>query len=273
MTALVLLGMEKRILRRRKLFLPTGWLHFLDGGAINDEAPLRNGVPPVLFLHGWALSSALFSDSLACLSVHRRVIGLDWPGFNRSSASVANWHYENYAQAIEAFVDQLGLTHYHLVGHSTGGAIAIVLAARCSEHIRSLTLIDSVGLPLKSFWQVFGRKLWEIPAQFVAMPNVRIHLKLLLTALFNFVFRAANTYHCMKLPLYVDLSGYLALVRVPTLAVWGENDGMVPLHMGQQLTSKIPGASLLVLPHAYHEWSALQPELFARVVESFIAQH
>jgi pimeloyl-ACP methyl ester carboxylesterase len=253
--------------QHRKLLLPTGWHHFLDSGAINGDAP------PVLFLHGWALSSALFSDSLACLSVHRRVIGLDWPGFNRSSIAVANWQYEDYAQAIETFANQLGLDRYHLVGHSTGGAIAIVLAARRPERIRSLTLIDSAGIPLKSFWRVLWRKLLEIPAQFVAMPNVRIHLKLASTALFNFVFRAANAYHCMQLPLYADISGYLPLVRAPTLAVWGENDRLVPLSMGQQLTSKIAGASLLLLPRAYHEWSALQPEVFARVVESFVTQH
>ncbi|MBN1890509.1 MAG: alpha/beta fold hydrolase [Thermoflexales bacterium] len=254
------------MLLHRKLLLPTGWLHFLDGGA-------THGAPAVLFLHGWALSSALFSDSLACLSAHRHVIGLDWPGFNGSSASVANWQYEDYAQAIEAYVDQLGLAPYHLVGHSTGGAIAIVLATRCPDNVRSLTLIDSAGIPLKSFWRVLWRKLLEIPAQFVAMPNVRIHLKLASTALFNFVFRAANAYHCMQLPLYADISGYLPLVRVPTLAVWGENDCLVPLSMGQQLTSKIPGASLLVLPRAYHEWSALQPKVFARVVENFVTQH
>lgn len=251
----------------KKLRLPTGWLHYLDGGDSHNDAP------PVLFLHGWALSSSLFSDSLERLSMHRRVIGLDWPGFNRSSGSVVNWQYEDYASVIETFVDELGLAQYHVAGHSTGGAIAAVLATRRPAQVRSLILIDSAGIRLESFWRVFRRKAMEIPAQFVAKPHIRIHSKIIFSALFNFVFRATNTYHCMKLPLYHDLSEHLSQISIPSLVIWGENDGMVPLVIGKQLAEKIPGASLLVLPDAYHEWSALKPELFAQVVERFVAQH
>lgn len=255
------------VLQRRKLRVPVGWLHYLDSGATRPD------VAPVLFLHGWALSSALFYDSLACLAAGRRVIGLDWPGFNTSAGAVAHWGYAHYAQVIEAFVDALGLPPYHLVGHSTGGAIAIVLAARKPEQLRSLTLMDSAGLPLRSFWRVLGRKAAEIPAQWVAMPRVRLHLKLFFTALYNCVFRAVNTYHCMQLPLHVDLSSYLPQVHTPSLVIWGENDRMVPLCLGQQLARGLPGARLVVLPRAYHEWSVLQPELFARLVEGFVVHH
>jgi len=113
----------------------------------------------------------------------------------------------------------------------------------------------------------------EIPAQFMAMPYLRRHLQLLLTVLYNFIFRAVNTYHCMQLPLYTNLSAYLSRIRAPSLVVWGEHDGMVPIALGRQLAKNICGATWLALPNAYHEWSLLQPKLFACVVEDFISQH
>ncbi len=254
-------------LHPKRLYLPGGWLYYLEGG----EA--ENARTPALFLHGWALSSALFQDGLECLAAHRRVIGLDWPGFNRSLWSVSHWRYEDYARVIGTFVTRLGLSHYHLVGHSTGGGIAIACAAQYPDQVRSLTLVDSVGIPLASFWRVLGRKILEIPAQFITTPRIRLHLKLWLTALFNFSFRTVNIWHCMQLPLYVDQSSSLSLLRVPSLVVWGENDGMVPLVLGRQIATSILGAQWMVLPRCYHEWCMLHPQLFAQIVESFISQY
>jgi pimeloyl-ACP methyl ester carboxylesterase len=249
----------------KRLHLPGGWLHYFEGGA-------HHSTTPILFLHGWALAADLFREGLALLAVQRRVIGLDWPGFNGSDWSVAGWRYEDYAGVIAAFADSLALPPYHLVGHSTGGGIAIACAVCYPKQVRSLTLIDSVGIPLTSFWRVLGRKLLEIPAQFIAMPHLEMHGKLVRTVLFNWVFRAANTYHCMQLPLYADEQPYLARLRAPCLVVWGERDGMVPLALGRCLAQAIPGAQWLVLPWCYHEWSILQPQLFARIVANFIGQ-
>lgn len=96
-----------------------------------DGGPADPSRPPLVFLHGWGLAAYPFAEGLQLLARPRRVVAPDLPGFNQSRCRTLGWGYAEYALAIHDLAQALGLGAFHLAGHSTGGGIAITLAARC----------------------------------------------------------------------------------------------------------------------------------------------
>ncbi len=237
---------------------------YLEGGAQHREAL------PLVFLHGWALAGYSFRDGLELLAQRRRVIAPDLPGFHHSLCSTAGWSYDDHARAVWALTQALGLSRFHLAGHSTGGGIAVALAADFPESVASLMLIDSAGVPLGSFWKVLAAKLVEQPAQAWATGLARQHGPLITSFLYDIFLRPANTYHTARLPLKLDVRPQMARVQAPCQLVWGDRDRTLPLALGRELAAALPGAELKILPRSHHEWSALRPDWLRQVVEDFI---
>lgn len=100
---------------------------------------------PVLLLHGFGadLNSWMFTQP--ALADGRRVIALDLPGHGGSAKNVADGHAA-LVDAVQAALDALDLARVHLVGHSLGGALAALLAARRPDRIATLSLIAPAGL-------------------------------------------------------------------------------------------------------------------------------
>ncbi len=237
---------------------------YLEGGAENHAAL------PLVFLHGWGLAAYTFRDGLERMARHRRIVAPDLPGFHHSLCSTAGWSYDDFARALWALAQALGLARFHLAGHSTGGGVAVALAAGFPEAVASLTLIDSAGVPLGSASKVLANKLVEQPVQAWASRFAPQHWPLFTSFSYNMLLCWRSARHTARLPLHHDLRPQLARVRAPCQLVWGENDRAIPLALGRKLAAALPSAPLKILPGAYHEWSVLCPDQLAHVVEEFI---
>ena len=99
----------------------------------------------VLLVHGYGgdRNSWLFLQEP--LAAKYRVYALDLPGHGTSAKDVGDGSTGVLADAVVAVLDALGATRAHLVGHSMGGAVALVVAARDPARIASLTLIAPSG--------------------------------------------------------------------------------------------------------------------------------
>jgi len=96
---------------------------------VNDLNP--RGKNPILFLHGWPLSHQMFEYQYnTLLREGYRCIGMDMRGFGYSDKPLSGYGYSRLADDVQAVISALGLTGVTLVGHSTGGAIAIRYMAR-----------------------------------------------------------------------------------------------------------------------------------------------
>lgn len=95
--------------------------------------------PPVVLLHQTPRSWDEYREVLPLLGRTHRAIAMDTIGFG-ASAPLAEHSIENYAAAVVAFLDALGLRRTALVGHHTGGVVAIEVAARAPERIEALVL-------------------------------------------------------------------------------------------------------------------------------------
>lgn len=105
------------------------------------------GSKTILFLHGWPGDHNLFEYQFDVLpKAGYRCIGLDMRGFGKSDKPWHGYNYDRLADDVRAVIDALQLQNITLLGHSTGGAIAIRYMARHSGHgVSKLVLCDAAA--------------------------------------------------------------------------------------------------------------------------------
>ena len=110
---------------------PYGQVHYRDTG---------RGIPLVL-CHQAPQTSKQFTNVYEPL--HRRgfrVIGVDSPGFGESDPTPFVPTVEDWAAAIPAVLDHLGLDKVHVLGHHTGGMVATEVALQFPERVDKLII-------------------------------------------------------------------------------------------------------------------------------------
>lgn len=107
---------------------------------------------PVLALHGWLDNAASFSR-LAPLMAGCHTVAIDMPGQGLTSHRFPQGSYNLWDDLLDllALADQLGWQRFHLLAHSRGAMIALLLAAVAPERVVSLNLLDGIfPLPVKA---------------------------------------------------------------------------------------------------------------------------
>jgi pimeloyl-ACP methyl ester carboxylesterase len=101
----------------------------------------------VLLLHGKNFDSSYWAETVAFLRrTGYRVIVPDQIGFNKSSKPIRTYAFADLAANTLALADSLGLSAFDLIGHSTGGMLAVHLAAKHPGRVEKLILEDPIGL-------------------------------------------------------------------------------------------------------------------------------
>jgi len=127
----------------------TRWV-YLEGGKENG--------PPLVLLHGYGGSYADWLLATKYLTGNFRVIIPDLPGWGASTRLPdANYGYPEQVDRLHGFVNALHLGEIALAGHSMGGAIAGLYAAKYPKDVAALALVDSAGVSFKE--NAFVREL------------------------------------------------------------------------------------------------------------------
>ncbi|TCQ80319.1 pyruvate dehydrogenase E2 component (dihydrolipoamide acetyltransferase) [Ochrobactrum sp. BH3] len=100
---------------------------------------------PIVLIHGFAADLNSWRGLFAGASLGHPILALDLPGHGNSPRVVPE-SIDDIAAAVEATLSAFGVASCLLVGHSLGGAVATVTAARGVVDVRSLLLISSGGL-------------------------------------------------------------------------------------------------------------------------------
>jgi pimeloyl-ACP methyl ester carboxylesterase len=117
---------------------PYGQVHYQDTG---------EGRPLVL-LHQAPMSARQYDsvyEKLAARGI--RAIGVDMPGFGMSDATDFTPRIEDYATAIPAVLDHLGIDRADILGHHTGALVATEVALQFPDRI--INLVMNGPVPLK----------------------------------------------------------------------------------------------------------------------------
>jgi pimeloyl-ACP methyl ester carboxylesterase len=116
---------------------------------------------PVLLLHGWPDSAALWRNQIPVLVAHGfRVIAPDTRGFGRSSRpqEVAAYARANAVADVTGVLDALGIQTAHVVGHDWGAAVAWLMAMLHPDRVIRMVIISvpHPGVPLTLRQQEMG---------------------------------------------------------------------------------------------------------------------
>lgn len=116
----------------RRDYVDTSWgqLHIATAGSGE----------PVILLHQTPRSWDEYREVLPMLGRRFRAIAVDTPGMGASDVSPLGHSVVAYARAVLDMLDALGIGSCHLVGHHTGGVIAVEVAARAPERVDRLVL-------------------------------------------------------------------------------------------------------------------------------------
>jgi pyruvate dehydrogenase E2 component (dihydrolipoamide acetyltransferase) len=102
--------------------------------------------PQVLLLHGFGADHLSWLANQQALATEGTVCALDLPGHGESAMDVSDGTVATLADKIAALLDRVGLRDIHVIGHSLGGGVALLLAETRPDLVASLVLIASAGL-------------------------------------------------------------------------------------------------------------------------------
>ena len=237
---------------------------------------LRGGSgPPLIFLHG-ASGHVGWLPFLDRLSSNFDVLAPEHPGFGSSDDPPWLDRPADLAYFYLDLIEALGLERVHLMGTSLGGWIAAELAVRNTARLASLTLIGAVGITAAGgpVDDMFRMSVEENARRFYFDPErVRRRLETIAAADPRLLVRNRSTVVRLAYPHFAnpELAKWLHRVDVPTLLVWGENDGLVPPRFGEAYRERIPDAKLVVIPQAGHAAFEERPDAFLAAFEGFLA--
>ncbi len=245
-------------------------VHYFQGGSGS----------PIVLVHGLGGRAEDWANLMPLLvRNHHRVYALDLPGYGRSDwPRNASYSIAEESQAVEAFMDHLHLAHADLAGWSMGGWIAMQVALDQPQRIRRLVVFDSAGITFKLNWNTalfepntpeklreLDNLLWPTPAP--AVPGFIQH------AIFRYVDR-----HGWVVRRNMDsmltgkalLDNKLGALKMPMLIVWGQQDHLLPVSIGEQIHRDVPQSELEIFVGCGHLGPEQCAGRMAPVVNGFL---
>jgi pimeloyl-ACP methyl ester carboxylesterase len=239
---------------------------------------------PVLLIMGLGYTSHMWHRTRPVLAQHYQTIVLDNRGVGRSGVPPGPYPIALMALDAAAVLDAAGAESAHIFGVSMGGMIAQEFARQYPKRVRSLVLgCTAAGGPtavradaeatqmLMTRDKMTPEQAIEAPVPFIydsATPRERIEEDLAIRRpwLPRPEAYTAQLQGIIAWEAYSRLSG----IAAPTLVIHGENDRLVPPANGKLIAERIPGAKLVMIPHASHLFTTDQPEAAHRAILKFL---
>ncbi|MBP2180842.1 alpha/beta fold hydrolase [Amycolatopsis magusensis] len=258
-----------------------------------------------VYVHGLGGSSTNWTDLSALLAPFAGGIAVDLPGFGFSEPPAEfDFGLNSHAALLAEFIDGLGKGPVHLLGNSMGGAIALLVAARRPDLVRTLTLI-SPAMPDR---RLDYRRLSDPRMALAYLPFVGKRVRQALAALgpeerarqvIKLCFANADAFPAQRLAELAEehnaraefawaapamarstfgifrawfsrgpesLWAAAEKVSAPSLVVWGEKDRVISVRRASRTATLMPRARLLVLPRTGHVAQMERPNTVAKAV-------
>jgi pimeloyl-ACP methyl ester carboxylesterase len=248
------------------------------------EAPVADGSPPPLYLHG------VPTNSDEWLGVLARTGGLapDLPGFGRSGkAGNLDYTIDGYADFIERYLDLVSVDRISLLVHDWG-SVGLAFAQRHPERITRLIVINAVPLLPGYRWHRTAR-LWRTPllgelamgattravmrfSTREARPGREPMPDAWLDTVFDHFDQGTQRailrlYRSSPSDVLTAAGARLQTLTMPSLVVWGQADPYIPARFARAFAQALPDAELLELPDAGHWPWFDRPDVLDRVAD------
>jgi pimeloyl-ACP methyl ester carboxylesterase len=245
---------------------------------IDLELEKRGRGEPLLLLYGeeGLEPEAPFVDELA---KNYEVLIPSPPGFGTSERPDWVSSVDDLAYIYLDLIEKLGVKKAPVLGFSFGGWLAAEIATKDDSFMAKLVLVAPYGIKaggpldrdIADFWSLHPsdvlKRKWHDVAKgkrdFPSMPEEKLTI----------VARNVESLARFAWEPYMHnpkLKRRLHRIKVPTLLIWGENDGIVAPAYGKAYADLIPGATFKTVPNAGHYPHLEQPQIFMKHLSEFL---
>jgi 3-oxoadipate enol-lactonase len=259
----------------------------LDGTSLyyEDTGPGSTG-QTIAFSHGLLWTTEMFAPQVAALRGRYRCISWDHRGQGKSGTDHREcigmelvWH-----DAVR-LLERIAPEPVHFCGLSMGGFVAMRMAARRPDLVRSLILLETSADPepvenigryrlLTRVTRLFGPRIVKNQIAAIMLgKTVRADRsrRAELDAFVDIMSRRRDVWRAVNG--VVDRAGVLhelARITAPTLVAVGEEDIATPRSKAERIVAAVAGAKLVTIPRAGHSSPVEQPELVTAAIEDFL---
>jgi len=235
---------------------------------------------PIIFLHGVGSDKRVWAPQLTHFARSRRAVAFDYPGYGESEFA-ANATRDDFAATILAALDAMGIELAHICGLSLGGVVAIAIHHLAPWRCASLIIADSFAVhpdgqgihdrSVAASRAMTMRELAEARSGVLlgsaATDELRSEVIETMAAIDPAAYRLGAAAVWLA-----DQRDRAAAIGVPTLVLVGDEDGITPPALSEELTSLISNSRLVQVAAAGHLANAEQPAAFNQAIESFLSE-
>jgi pimeloyl-ACP methyl ester carboxylesterase len=262
-----------------------------------EMGPERADAPTLVLLHGLGSNARdNWGAVMPALAATHRVLALDQLGFGGSAKPIVDYSIQLWVDTLGEFLREKHVGRFTLVGESLGGWIAAQYAIQALQGIAAdpafalpkpaqLVLCDAAGrratmaqlfapppagartppaVSLAGVKQSVGAVFYK--ARVPQADDLRASLA------WNLDKDDGWTVHSVSNPALLDeaVDGQLDAIRIPTLLIWGEHDGLIPVADGRWYAAGIAGSKLMLIPETAHVPMTEAPDAFLKVLQPFL---
>jgi pimeloyl-ACP methyl ester carboxylesterase len=252
---------------------------------------------PILLIPGLGLDHNYYRLATPTFARAMTVYAIDPRGIGESTKSRPPYSVEAWADDFAALIEGLGQGPIHVLGTSLGGAMALALAVRAPELVKTLTVVGAFSELDRAAVLNFGLRsrliehlgmseevadymgLWTMSREFVNSDDGYAQMKANQAIIkrnsadlyLAFVQSVLAWARCLPGQEHeAKFTGELAKIRARTLVIGSANDQLIPLRLSEKIAENIPGAKLHVMPDGGHIPFVEKPEEVTRIVLDFI---
>ena len=243
----------------------------------------RANGPAIVFSNSLGSDRRIWDEVAGLLGGRYRIVTYDSRGHGLTDAPAGPYSIAGLADDLLALADTAGLEKFALAGLSVGGLIAQQVAVRAPERLSALVLCDTAA-------KVGTHESWTTRIDAVRKSGIAAIADPILERWFAKTFRETRKDELagwrnmmVRTPMegYIgtcealrdaDLTAATASIRMPTLAVAGEEDGSTPPALVKATADLIPGARFEIVKAAAHMPCIEQPEILAGLIEKHLAE-
>ena len=255
---------------------------------LNINYDVQGEGEPLLLIPYPSADHACYAFQLPAYTEHFSCIAVDLPGSGESAKPAGPYSTEGYADQVAAFLAAIGIEQAHVAGMSLGATVAMHLAARHPDRVRSLSL--------HSAWHATDDYLKLVIEQWRTLASVLPTVAdVVIQAIFPWCFTpemyAERPEFVDTLVAFVrgrpaqpvdaflaqtdavlahDASAALREIDVPTLITFGARDLVCSTRFAEPLRRGIAGSELVVFEHLSHAGLHEDPETFNRATLDFL---
>ncbi|MCX7625276.1 MAG: alpha/beta hydrolase [Candidatus Sumerlaeaceae bacterium] len=244
-------------------------------------------MPPIVFLHAFPLDSRMWREQVACLSKKTTVLTPNVRGFGgaKGAQECAAWSIGCFAFDVLSLIDQQGIERVILAGCSMGGYTAFEFWRRYPARVAGMILCDTraeadspeIRQRRRDQIERIRREgtsfLGEFVEEMLISPKTREHNPSLVRELRQWAAEApaeAVIGVLEALAARPDSIETLPTINVPVLLIYGEDDVVTPKECGVRMLSRLPHATMEIVPDAGHLAPLENPAVVNSAIEDYL---